>query len=97
MLKRDPDNLLIHLWAWQNADISANELYGGDFAKALGAISARALILPGSTDLYCQVEDKRREVALMKNAERKLIGSDRGHRAGSAAAPQPIRPSSMPN
>jgi homoserine O-acetyltransferase len=86
MLKRDPDNLLSHLWAWEHADISANELYGGDFAKALGAITARAVILPGATDLYFQVEDNRREVALMKNAELKVIPSDWGHRAGNPMA-----------
>ncbi len=83
MLKRDPDNLLSHLWAWEHADISANELYGGDFAKALGAITARAVIMPGATDLYFQVEDNRREVALMGNAELKVIPSDWGHRAGN--------------
>jgi homoserine O-acetyltransferase len=81
-LKRDPDNLLAHLWAWQNADISANELYQGDFKKALGAITARALIMPSATDLYFQVEDNRREVAMMKNAELRVIPSDWGHRAG---------------
>ena len=87
MLKRDPDNLLAHVWAWQNADISANELYAGDFTKALGAITARACILPGATDLYFQVEDNRREVAQMPNAQMMVIPSDWGHRAGSAAAP----------
>ena len=81
-LKRDPDNLLAHIWAWQNADISANELYQGDLKKALGAIKARALIMPGATDLYFQVEDNRREVAMMKNAELRVIPSDWGHRAG---------------
>jgi homoserine O-acetyltransferase len=86
-LKRDANNLLSHLWAWQHADISANELYGGDFARALGAITARALILPCATDLYFQVEDNRREVALMPRAELKVIESNWGHRAGSAAAP----------
>ena len=89
-LKRDPDNLLSHVWAWSNADVAANALYGGDFAAALGAITARACILPGATDLYFQVEDNRREVALMKNArhaELRVIPSDWGHRAGSASAP----------
>jgi homoserine O-acetyltransferase len=81
-LKRDPDNLLAHIWAWQNADISANELYNGDFKKALGAISARAFIMPSATDLYFQVEDNRLEVAMMKNAELRVIPSDWGHRAG---------------
>jgi homoserine O-acetyltransferase len=84
-LKRDPDNLLTHIWAWQQADIGANALYGGDFAKALGAITARALIMPGSTDLYFQVEDNRLEVAMMRNAELKVIESDWGHRAGAPA------------
>ncbi len=87
MLRRDPDNLLAHLWAWEHADISANELYGGDFAQALGAITARAVILPGATDLYFQVEDNRREVALLQRGELKVIPSDWGHRAGGAAAP----------
>ena len=81
-LKRDPDNLLAHIWAWQHADISANEIYRGDFAKALGAITARALIMPGATDLYFQVEDNRLEVAAMQNAELRVIPSDWGHRAG---------------
>jgi homoserine O-acetyltransferase len=89
-LKRDADNLLTHIWAWQNADICANELYSGDFGKALGAITARACIMPSATDLYFQVEDNRREVALMRNArhaELRVIPSDWGHRAGSAGAP----------
>ena len=35
-LRRDPANLLEHIWTWQHADISANALYNGDFARALG-------------------------------------------------------------
>jgi homoserine O-acetyltransferase len=81
-VKRDANNVLTHIWAWQNADISANELYDGDFKKALGAITARAFIMPSRTDLYFQVEDNRLEVALMPNAELKVIESDYGHRAG---------------
>jgi homoserine O-acetyltransferase len=83
MLKRDPDNILAHLWAWEHADISANELYNGDFNGALAAISARAIIMPGATDLYFQVEDNRREVARMRHAELRVIPSDFGHRAGN--------------
>ena len=81
-LKRDPDNLLAHIWAWQQADISANELYRGDFGKALAAITARALIMPSATDLYFQVEDNRLEVAAMRTAQLRVIPSDWGHRAG---------------
>jgi homoserine O-acetyltransferase len=81
-LKRDPDNLLAHIWTWQHGDISANELYRGDLGAALAAIQARALILPSATDLYFQVEDNRREVAAMPRAELRVIPSDWGHRAG---------------
>src|SRR5215470_16079944 len=55
------------LWAWQHADISANELYGGDLDKALGAITADATVMPCETDLYFTVEDNRREVAYMRS------------------------------
>jgi homoserine O-acetyltransferase len=88
-LRRDADNLLAHIWTWQHADISANEIYNGDFAAALGAITARALIMPCATDLYFQVEDNRREVAHMRQAELKVIESDWGHRAGMPAQHKP--------
>jgi homoserine O-acetyltransferase len=81
-LRRDPDNLLAMLWTWQQGDISANELYGGNLQQALSSITARSFIMPGSTDLYFQVEDSRREVAVMRNAELRVIPSDWGHRAG---------------
>jgi homoserine O-acetyltransferase/O-succinyltransferase len=81
--RRDANDLLAMLWTWQHADISANELYGSDLAKALAAISARALVMPSETDLYFRVEDNRREVALMPNAELRPIPSIWGHRAGN--------------
>ncbi|HZS81618.1 MAG TPA: alpha/beta fold hydrolase [Stellaceae bacterium] len=83
--RRDANDLLAMLWTWQHADISANELYRGDLKKALGAIRARALVMPSETDLYFRVEDNRREVALMPNAELRPIPSIWGHRAGNPA------------
>ena len=71
------------LWTWQQADISANELYGGNLAKALGAIRAQALVMPGETDLYFTVDYIRREVAQMPHAELRAIPSIWGHRAGN--------------
>ena len=71
------------LWTWQHADISANELYGGDLDKALGAITADATVMPCETDLYFNVEDSRREVARMQKAELRPIPSIWGHRAGN--------------
>jgi homoserine O-acetyltransferase len=84
-LRRDANNLLAMLWTWQNADIAANAKYGGDFAKALGAIRAKAIVMPSETDLYFTVEDNRREVAQMPNAELRPIPSIWGHRAGNPA------------
>jgi homoserine O-acetyltransferase len=81
--RRDANDLLAMLWTWQHADISANELYGGDLGKALAAITARAIVMPSETDLYFRVEDNRREVARMPNAELRPIPSIWGHRAGN--------------
>src|SRR5262245_40099176 len=39
-LPKDANNLLTMLWTWQNGDISDNEVFGGDFKAALGAIKA---------------------------------------------------------
>lgn len=82
-LRRDANNLLAHIWTWQHADVSANDSYRGDFARALGAITARALVMPGATDLYFPVADSELEVRLMRNAELRPIPSLWGHRAGS--------------
>jgi len=81
--RRDPNDLLAMLWMWQHADIGANELYGGDLIKALGAIEAKAIVMPCETDLYFTVEDNRREVAHMKRAALRPIPSIWGHRAGN--------------
>jgi homoserine O-acetyltransferase len=81
--RRDANDLLAMLWTWQRADISANEVYHGDFVEALGAIKARAIVMPSETDLYFTVEDNRREVARMPNAELRPIPSIWGHRAGN--------------
>jgi len=83
--RRDANDLLAMLRTWQMADISVNELYQGDLAKALGAIKAKAIVMPSETDLYFTVEDNRREVARMPNAELRPIPSIWGHRAGNPA------------
>jgi homoserine O-acetyltransferase len=81
-LVRDANNLLTMLWTWQNGDISANELYHGDFPKALAAIKARAYVMPGSTDLYFPPEDSEIEVSHMPNAKLVTVNSVWGHFAG---------------
>lgn len=81
-LNRDPNNLLTMLSCWQNADISNNEIYDGDLKKALGAIKAKAYVMPATTDLYFPPEDNEFEVAHMPNAELILFDTDWGHFAG---------------
>jgi homoserine O-acetyltransferase len=78
----DANDLLCVLDTWQRADISDNPQFGGDFARALRAITARAIIMPGSTDLYFPVEDSRREVQELSNGELRVVESSWGHVAG---------------
>ncbi|WP_106751342.1 alpha/beta fold hydrolase [Pannonibacter carbonis] len=81
-LPKDANNLLTMLWTWQNGDISDNELYNGDFRKALGAIKAKAFVMPSRTDLYFPPEDSEFEVAHMPNAKLIVFESVWGHFAG---------------
>lgn len=81
-LQKDANNLLGMLWTWQHGDISANEMYGGNFRRALGAIKARAFVMPSETDLYFPPEDSEIEVANMPNAKLVPIRSVWGHFAG---------------
>jgi homoserine O-acetyltransferase len=81
-LPKDANNLLTMLWTWQNGDISDNELYEGDFKKALGAIKPKAYVMPGQTDLYFPPEDSQFEVANMPNAKLLPVPSIWGHFAG---------------
>jgi len=85
--QRDANDLLAMLWTWQHADISANERYKGDFAAALGAITARAIVMPGATDLYFRVRDNELEVAQMPQAELRVIPSIWGHLAAFGVHP----------
>ncbi len=81
-LPKDANNLLAMLWTWQNGDISDNEVFKGDFDKALAAIKAKAVVMPGRTDLYFPPEDSEYEVSKMPNAEFRAMPSIWGHFAG---------------
>ncbi len=82
----DANDLLHMLWSWQNADISANGTYHGDLAAALGAIRARAIVMPCDQDLYFPPEDSVIEVSHMARAELRPFESPFGHCAGSPGA-----------
>lgn len=82
-LKWDANDLLAKIWTWQHGDISDNEIYRGDFKRALRSIRARAIVLPCSKDLYFAPEDNAAEVADMQRAELRVFDSAWGHCAGS--------------
>ncbi len=63
------------LWTWQHADIGATPGFNGDFETALGAMEAKAIVMPSRTDLYFPPEDSEYEVSRMPNAEPRLIPS----------------------
>ncbi len=75
----DANNLLAKLKTWQLSDISANPLYNGDFEQALASITARAILIPCSTDLYFPPADNEIEVAHMPNADLRIFYSPWGH------------------
>ncbi len=58
---------------------------------ALGAVEAKAIVMPGQTDLYFTPEDNEYEVSRMPNAELRPIPSIRGHLAGSGRNPEDVR------
>jgi homoserine O-acetyltransferase len=86
--RQDANDLLSQLDTWQRADISANPVFEGDFKRALGAIKARAIVMPGATDLYFTAEDSAYEVSCMPRAELRVVPSIWGHRAGGPASPK---------
>jgi homoserine O-acetyltransferase len=71
------------LQTWDAGDISRDPRYGGDLAAALGAITARTLLMPGATDLYFRVADNEAELPCLRHAELCPIPSIWGHRAGN--------------
>jgi homoserine O-acetyltransferase/O-succinyltransferase len=81
-LKRDANNLLAMLWTWQNADISANEVFQGDLVKALGAIKAKTVIMPAQIDLYFPPEDNEWESRQVPGSRYVVIPGVWGHFAG---------------
>ena len=89
-LKRDASNMLSQIWTWQHSDISDNDVYRGNYVQALQRITARAIVMPGETDLYFPPEDSGYEVSHMPNAELQVIPSIWGHYAGGGANPNDV-------
>jgi homoserine O-acetyltransferase len=79
----DANDLLAKLATWQAGDISAGPVHRGDFKRALGAIRARAILMPCAQDLYFPPEDNRIEALHMPNADFRPYDSRFGHCAPS--------------
>ena len=86
-LPKDANNLLAMLWTWQHGDVGMTPGFDGDLEAALGSIQAKAIVMPGQTDLYFPPEDNEYEVSHMKNAEFRPIPSIWGHFAGGGMNP----------
>jgi homoserine O-acetyltransferase/O-succinyltransferase len=82
-LRRAAEDLLSMIETWYQSDVSDNPIYSGNLEAALGAIKARAIIMPSTTDLYFTLADGEAEARLMPNAELRPIESIWGHRAGN--------------
>jgi homoserine O-acetyltransferase/O-succinyltransferase len=82
---RQAANLYAQALSWYHGDLSDDPRYGGDLVKALNAIQARVLLLPGETDLYFRVADNAADLPHLADARLRPIPSSWGHRAGNPA------------
>jgi homoserine O-acetyltransferase len=84
--RRDANDLLAQIGIWQRGDISQCPAFGGNMDRALAAVTARVLLMPGQTDRYFDVRDNEDEIGRLVNAgsaELHPIPSIHGHRAGN--------------
>jgi len=82
-LRRDANNLLAMLRAWQQNDVGATAGFDGNLEKALASIRAKALVMAAQTDLYFTPEDIGYEAAQIPGARFEVIPSVWGHQAGN--------------
>jgi homoserine O-acetyltransferase len=78
-IHHDANNLLSMLSTWHDGDISDSATYKGDFDRALGAIKARTIIMPGQYDSYFPPVDSDYEASRIPGAKCRPIPSIWGH------------------
>ncbi|MET4840906.1 homoserine acetyltransferase [Bradyrhizobium japonicum] len=86
MTRRDANDLLAQAGIWQRGDISRCASFDGDLGRALAAIKAHMLLMPGATDRYFDARDNEDELGRLINAKSAVlhpIPSQHGHRAGN--------------
>ncbi|WP_026550078.1 alpha/beta fold hydrolase [Arthrobacter sp. Br18] len=76
----DANDLLAMLGTWQRADVG--RYHPGGFEGAMAGITAQAIVMPGSTDLYFPQADSEQEVELLQHGKLRPLVSDLGHVAG---------------
>lgn len=81
--RRPAADLYAQLCTWDAGDISRDPRFDGDLTRALGAITARLLLMPAETDLYFRVADNAAELPVLRDAILRPIPSIWGHRAGN--------------
>ncbi len=81
-LQCDANNLLAQAKTWQGHNVGDTPGYHGDWEKALSSVSAKAVIMPGQTDLYFPPADNEAEIQCIPNVTYKPIPSVWGHLAG---------------
>src|SRR3954452_7931084 len=84
--RRDANDLLAQAGIWQRGDISRCAEFSADLERALAAIKAHVLLMPGATDRYFDAGDNESELAGLVNAKSVTlhpIPSLHGHRAGN--------------
>jgi len=86
-LRRDANNLLTMLRAWQLNDAGSTPGFDGSLERALGSIKAKALVMPGQTDMYFTPEDIEHEARMIPGAQYRPIPSIWGHQAGGGLNP----------
>ena len=82
-VRRDANNMLSMLRTWEMHDVGATPGFSGSLERALGAITAKATVMAGQTDLYFTAADIEANAASIRGARFRVIPSLWGHTAGA--------------
>ncbi len=86
-LQRDANCLLTLAWTWQNANVGNTPGCNGDLEKALGAIKAPLIQMPGKEDRYFAPEEDQWAGQFIRTSEFRPIPGVWGHFAGIGMNP----------
>ncbi len=86
-LSEDANNLILQAVKWQKHDVGTTPGMNDDFAKALGSIKAKILLMPSRSDQYFLAADVEAEGRLIPGSRLFVIPSTFGHTAGGGGDP----------